>query len=245
MKKALLSGLATTVFLLTTGYSISNFGVANAAPPAVPSAPPQDVQIRMADGLVITGTFYPSSASGPASAVLLLHQYNGNRRQWDAFTSALSEKGYNVLAVDQRGFGKTGGSMDWTLAQHDGSSLMNWLRQQPTVDPDKVAVAGASIGSNVALRVCAADPKCHAAIALSPALDYVGVTTKDAITSMHNKAVFLAASERDTNPAADGVKALTAAAPVDLTVLTKIYRIHQLHATHILLYPALIPTILV
>src|SRR5258707_10025454 len=163
--------------------SISKPRVANAAPPFATSLPAQAVQIKMADGLVIKGTFYPASAGVAAPAVLLLHQYNGNRRQWDAFTTALTAKGYNVLAVDQRGFGETGGKVDWTLAEQDASVLMTWLREEPTVDLDKVAVVGASIGSNLALRVCASDPKCHTAIALSPALDYVGVTTKNAIIS--------------------------------------------------------------
>src|SRR5689334_11148039 len=79
-----------------------------AAPPYPPtSAPAQEIQIKMADGLAVKGTFYPTSAGTPGPAVLLLHQYNGNRRQWDAFTAALTAKGYNVLAVDQRGFGET------------------------------------------------------------------------------------------------------------------------------------------
>src|SRR5262249_36546038 len=136
--------------LLLAARLIANPGTADAAPPYPTSQPAQDVAIKMADGLVIRGTFYPASGSEPAPAVLLLHQYNGNRRQWDAFTNALIAKGYNVLAVDQRGFGETGGKLDWIRAEQDGGTLMTWLREEPTVDLDKVAVVGASIGSNLA-----------------------------------------------------------------------------------------------
>src|SRR5579871_3191318 len=209
--------LGFVVCVLIAAVVMNRGAAVRAAPPYPPtSVPAQEVQIKMADGLVVKGTFYPAAAATPAPAVLLLHQYNGNRRQWDAFTVALTAKGYNVLAVDQRGFGETGGQVDWTLAERDAAMLMTWLREEPTVDLDRVAVVGASIGSNLALRVCASDPKCHTAIALSPALDYVGVTTKNVVASMHNKAIFLVASERDANPSADGVKALTAIAPVDL-----------------------------
>ena len=244
MKKALFSIFAVMMVMLLGMHSTNDPSIVNAAPPIATSTPPHDVLFKMADGVVIKGTFYPSAASNPAPAVLLLHQYNGNRRQWDPFTVVLAANGYNVLAIDQRGFGETGGTMDWTRAQKDATDLMTWLRQQPTVNPDEVAVVGASIGSNLALRVCALDPKCHTSIALSPALDYVGLTTKGAVTSMHDKAIFLVASERDANPSADGVKALTAVAPIDLTVMTKIYGSKQLHGTDMLQYPDLIPMML-
>src|SRR5512140_3900014 len=119
MKKTLLGVLAVFVVVLMTGRSINSPFTANAAPGIPTSLPSQDVQFKMPDGLVIKGTFYPSSASDPAPAVLLLHQYGGNRRQWDPFTNALTAKGYNVLAIDQRGFGETGGNIDWILGQHD------------------------------------------------------------------------------------------------------------------------------
>src|SRR5260221_4041440 len=132
------------MILLTTARSFNNLGIAHAAPPGGTALPPQDVQIKMAEGLGIKGPFYVSSTGNPAPAVLLLHQYNGNRHQWDAFTNALTANGYNVLAVDQRGFGEMGGNLNWTLAEHDATDLMAWLREQPTVDLDKAAVVGAS-----------------------------------------------------------------------------------------------------
>src|SRR5258708_25310575 len=104
MKKALFGVLVLILLVIMTARSKSNPGIANAAPPFATSLPAQEVQIKMAAGLVIEGTFYPSSASNPAPAVPLFHQYNGNRGQWDALTTALPSIAYTVLVVDQPGF---------------------------------------------------------------------------------------------------------------------------------------------
>jgi predicted acyl esterase len=235
--------LAVMLMMLgAVGFTTTVGVIAAATEAATPE--PQEIKIKMADGLEILGTFYASAAQAQAPAVLLLHQYQGSRSQWAAFTAVLNGKGYNVLAVDQRGFGETGSTADWKLAQTDATALMTWLRQQPTVNPDKVAIVGASVGANVALMVCASDPKCHTAIALSPGTNFFDVISKDAVLGMKDQAIFLVASQGDQYSSDATVKALTVDAPTSLTTMTKIYAGTKLHGTDMLVYPDLIPTML-
>jgi len=238
MKKTMLYILASLMFVFTVG------GVSvTAAQDAVVG---EDVQIEMADGLVIVGTFYATAADSQAPALLLLHQLGGVRGEWESLITALAGKNYNILAVDQRGFGETGGEVDWVVAQEDATALMGWLREQSTVDAEQVTVVGASIGGNVALRICAADPSCHSAIALSPGLDFMGVTTEDAVSSMDGQSIFLAVVQNDPYGSQGAVKTLTAVAPQSVTVTTKIYGGEGTeHATQMVaVYPDLLPSIL-
>lgn len=152
----------------------------------------ETVVIPSSDGLEIQADYY---ASESGKAVLLLHMLNGRRRDWASLIPYLTEQGYAVLAVDLRGHGDTGGRQDWALAEEDVQVAVAWLREQGS---DQVAIIGASIGSNLALRGMANDENVVTAIALSPGLDYRGVTTDDAIETIDRRPVLFVAERLDS-----------------------------------------------
>lgn len=201
-----------------------------------------EVKIKMADGLEIQGTFYATQAK-ESPAVLLVHQNNGSRGQWDRLLPGLIGAGYNILAVDQRGFGNTGGSRDYPQLEKDDVVMMNWLREQPTVDKARVAIVGASVGSNGALRACAADEKCKVVIALSPGVNFFGVEPKEAISGMKKKSIMLLASQND-GESAQAVKSFLIVVPNESTAMVKVYGGTGLHGTDLLLLPNTAPLII-
>ncbi len=173
----------------------------------------QEVKIKASDGLQIVGSYYPSTLSGGHSpAALLLHQNGGSKEEWEPFIPALLAEGYTVLAVDQRGFGQTGGKVDWRLAEKDITAMLAWLRNIAAIKGDEVAIIGASIGSNLTLRACVTDAKCHVAVALSPGLNYFNVTTEDAARKLGDKAALLVAAQNDTE-SSNAVKKLAGVLP--------------------------------
>jgi pimeloyl-ACP methyl ester carboxylesterase len=211
-------GLLTSFALLVQSVP-STAAVQRESSTPVPS---QLISIPMADGLEIKGDFYTAPEGELAPAALLLHQNNGSGVGWIPFAVPLAAQGYNVLAIDMRGHGLTGGRRNWGLAESDAAALMDWLREQPTVDPDRVAIVGASIGANLALRVCSEDADCHAAIALSPGLNYFGISTRTAVEAMEDKSILLVASQLDAQ-SGDATKSLTSFTPSSVNVLTRIY----------------------
>lgn len=242
MKRLILGGLFSALIIFAAVFSSTARSSASAVSVAAPPTP-QLVKIPMADGLEIWSEFYAATGDEKAPAALLLHQFNGSSFEWQEFAVPLAEQGYNVLAVDMRGQGLTGGDIDWKLAESDALALMGWLREQDTVDPDRVAVIGASIGANLALRACAQDEACHAVIALSAGLGYFGVGTLDTVEGMKDKAIFLTASQNDT-PAGNDIKDLAAAAPSSADVLMHIYASSNRHGTAMFSFPDLIPMML-
>jgi dienelactone hydrolase len=131
------------------------------AAPQVPS--PRTVDLRAPDGVLLKGTYFSSGKPGPG--VLLLHQCNQQRKLWDVLGEHLASLGTNVLTIDYRGFGESGGIPHDKLTQEEESKIQteNWpgdinvafqyLLAQPGVTPGRIGVAGASCGVNNAIRL--------------------------------------------------------------------------------------------
>lgn len=160
----------------------------------------ETVSIRAGDELELVGDLYlPDDIADTGNpAVLLFHMLGSTRQAYDPILPDLVDAGYIVLNVDMRGHGDTGGNQVWDLAIEDTQVWLDWLREQDVVDDSRVAIMGASIGSNVALIGCAEDPDCIGAIALSPGLDYRGVQPESAVVDgLAERAVLLVASHTD------------------------------------------------
>lgn len=158
------------------------FTVSVTAQESAPAAPdptaPHLIDLPASDGLTLRGAYFSPHAEAPA--VLLLHQLYTTRHSWDTLTLALMESGYNVLAVDLRGYGKTRGAINWTRAQEDTQRWAAWLSQQSGVK--SVTMIGSSMGSALALTGCASFDSCKGAVAISPGLNYFGVSSEAALT---------------------------------------------------------------
>lgn len=159
-----------------------------------PEPEPQIVEISAEDGLLLVGEYYAAGAGRPA--VLLLHQLYTTRRSWKPLIVPLLDAGFNVLAVDLRGYGATQGRIDWQKAVEDVVTWAAWLRS--AAETADVAVIGSSMGSNLALVGCAHDPRCRTAIAISPGLNYYGVRTGPALAEgLRERSALLIYSARD------------------------------------------------
>jgi alpha-beta hydrolase superfamily lysophospholipase len=208
MKKCLVLFL----FLLTT------ISMAQEAPTPTPSPAftPQKVEVSATDGLTLKGDFYLLDASKPT--VLMLHQLYATRTAWNGLDGALLGAGFNVLAVDLRGYGKTGGGINWGQAVTDVQTWIDWLRNAG-VDGNKIITLGSSMGSVLAIAGCGNDSACATAIAISPAMSYYTVDITDALQEqLSGRKVLVIYAERDRYPAL-GVPKMLEIAPDIVTVL--------------------------
>jgi acetyl esterase/lipase len=159
----------------------------------------EEIQLEASDGLVLVGDLYrPEAIDEDLPAVLLMHQNGANRSSFEPLLPYLLEAGYIVINVDLRGFGATGGTRNFELALGDVQSWFDWLREQEGVDDSRIAVIGASIGSNLALVGCANDEACTTAVALSPGEDYFGVQPAEAIADGLDAFLVAAHSDRES-----------------------------------------------
>jgi dienelactone hydrolase len=184
-----------------------------------------DVDIQAPDGVSLKGTYF--SAGRPGPAMLLLHQCNMDRHAWDGLAADLAGNGFNVLTVDYRGFGESGGSKStdpdtraavrqkWPV---DVDAAFAYLTKQKGVDQSRLAVGGASCGVTQSSDLAARHHEIRALLLLS---GVASDAAKAYITGNRSLPVFGAASEGDTN-AAKGIQEAVAASK-DPKSVVKIY----------------------
>lgn len=140
---------------------------ATATPEPAPEAPPlpraENVRFRAADGKRVRAQ-YAAAAERGAPGVVLLHEIRGGPDQWDPLVAFLHDAGYATLAYKSRA----------SAFEHDrlpdAIGAVRWLRDQPGVDRERMALVGASIGASTTVLAMATDARrlVDAAVALSP-----------------------------------------------------------------------------
>ncbi len=173
----------------------------------------QKVTFLTDDKVLIVGTYYsPSSSNKNTStdAIILLHMLGRDRNDWNPFASTLSNStnGYAVLSIDLRGHGESvnqnGKAIsfqsftpnDFSKMVLDAKAAKQFLVTQKGINPNNIAIVGASIGANVALNYAASDPSIKAVVLLSPGLNYKGVITSDSIRKYVNP-IYMATAGKD------------------------------------------------
>src|SRR5213078_3112571 len=106
------------------------------------------VDLKASDGTILKASYFAAAKPGPA--VLLYHQSNRTRKEWDMVARQLAAAGINTLTVDVRGHGETGGQeshgearkKQWPL---DLDAAFQYLISQPGVKGDVIGIAGAGV----------------------------------------------------------------------------------------------------
>ena len=208
------------IVLLLAAATPASAQDATPEPTAVPAQiPTNPIEIPAADGLTLRGTYY--APHGDAPAVLLIHQLYVTQTSWRFLVTPLTEAGFNVLTIDLRGYGRTGGRINWQAARTDIVRWAAWLDEQPGVQ--SVSMLGSSMGSALALDGCLSYEPCPRAVALSPALAYYGVSIEDALAA--DLPLMVAYSDHDRYPARD-MQSIVELAGDDLTLFTYLGRTH-------------------
>lgn len=169
---------------------------------AVTPAPAQALTLTAPDGVKLAAAYYPpaikpQAGAGSAPGVVLLHMLGRTRGDWDAFAKELQSYGIATLALDLRGHGGSEGPVDWAKAPGDVRAAWEALLAQPAVDRKNTAIAGASIGANLALIAGANNPEVVAVVALSPGLDFQGVQPAPVLPNFGQRPMYLIASQDD------------------------------------------------
>jgi dienelactone hydrolase len=207
--------IITITCLFSNGNNNSNITFAQLQAKNSGEISGQKVSFLTDDGVLIVGTYYPpaspsSHQTTATHAVILLHMLGRNRNDWNTFASTLSNNsnGYAVLSIDFRGHGesinqdgKTISFQSFTPADFnkmvlDVKAAKHFLVTQRNTGANNIAIIGASIGANVALKYAASDPSIRTVVLLSPGLNYMGVTTSDSIRKYSNP-IYIAAGGKD------------------------------------------------
>jgi acetyl esterase/lipase len=134
---------------------------AHPAPQAPPAPPAKTVRFEAADGQAVTAKYTAAGRNAPA--VVLLHEIRGGPDQWKPLVGHLHAAGYATLAYRSRA-----GALE-SERLPDALAAVRWLRARRGVDPERLALVGASIGASTAVFAMATGARrtVDAAVALS------------------------------------------------------------------------------
>ena len=137
------------------------------------------IEARASDGVRLAGRWYPAPGERPsARTVLLLHGFAEDPTAWEgARASILNRHGWNVAALDSRGYGRSGG-LYASFGGREAGDISAWLDaiagRLAGLDPTaacQAAVWGRSMGAAIAMRAAVADRRITALVLESPMVD--------------------------------------------------------------------------
>ncbi len=145
--------------------------------------PLRSVSFPSADQVQVSGLLgQPTASQSPRPVVVLVHDFFSDKSEWLFMFERFLQHGYLPLAIDLRGHGDTpfpedGRSGPFLVVEDvensylDVHAALTWLRGQPAVDANRVAVVGNGGGANVAFVSIGAFPQeIKTAVALSPGI---------------------------------------------------------------------------
>jgi len=136
----------------------------------------------------------------------LLHQCNRQRKVWDDLAARLAASGLNVLTLDFRGFGESGGTPLEKLSMEEAYQYLNdiwygdvdtafrYLVSQPGVTRSVIGAGGASCGVNQAVQLSRRHPEVKALVLLSETTNSDG---RQFMRDSPNMPLFMAVADDD------------------------------------------------
>jgi dienelactone hydrolase len=165
------------------------------------------VDLTAADGTKLKATYFAAAKPGPG--VLLLHQCNRQRRIWDGLAQQLASAGINVLTLDYRGYGDSGGDRFDKLPPQQATQTQaekwpgdidvafQYLVSQPGVTHDMIGVGGASCGVNNSIQTARRHTEVKSLVLLSGNTDLKG---RQFLRESTKLPVFFAVADDDEFP---------------------------------------------
>lgn len=108
----------------------------------------REVTVTADDGTSLKGTYIPYGKS--EKSVILIHGIYSNRSMMTPYIPMYRKMGCNVLLIDLRGHGESGGRLTWGI--RETGDLGKWHQFLETVHPDgTVGLHGVSLGAAMSL----------------------------------------------------------------------------------------------
>jgi dienelactone hydrolase len=232
-----LAGLALPAFVLAACSSAPALQASNAAPRAEITAPslPAMVSFKEAtwysEQVKLSGRlFTPAAATGSAKApaVVLAPAYGETAESLDAYAAELAAQGIIALAIDYRGWGRSGAELylGQTLGTYDAQrfsehsadivyrrgridpdhqvqdlrNAITYLQSLPNVDRAKIGVAGLGLGGGHVISVMAQDTRARVGVAITPDIPGQGEEEKSFVPDAATQAEMIKLAREGAPP---------------------------------------------
>jgi pimeloyl-ACP methyl ester carboxylesterase len=121
--------------------------------PADDGAPFEDHTIITADGEALHAWWIPRPEA--VATIVFFHGNGGNLSDRSELFATLYRRGFQVLAVDWRGYGRSTGSPSEQGLYTDGRATWTYVTETLGIPPDQVIIHGRSLGGGIATKTAA------------------------------------------------------------------------------------------
>ncbi|MEE8349797.1 MAG: prolyl oligopeptidase family serine peptidase [Acidobacteriota bacterium] len=141
--------------------------------PADLGLPFEEVELDSGSGFKLRGWFILPPEWSDGRTAVFVHGARSNRYQGLEGVMHWHRRGYGLLTMDLSGHGTSEGRfVTYTVNERlDVTSMMEWARQHPTVDSDRVVLFGTSNGASAAIFSASEDPLLPALVLDAPFSD--------------------------------------------------------------------------
>ena len=116
----------------------------------------EEFYVVVAPEIKINALRFPTKDSASKGVVLYFHGNADNMARWGEHATQFTERGYDVVMYDYRGFGKTNGRLDEKNFLFDAHYIFDDLSRR--YNPDKIVLYGRSLGCGAAIKVASENP---------------------------------------------------------------------------------------
>jgi pimeloyl-ACP methyl ester carboxylesterase len=119
-------------------------------------APFQEHWITSPDGNEVNALFFEAAGGSQEKVVLYLHGNSDNLQRWASYHSDFTDRGFDFLAIDYRGYGKSRGVPTEEGLYTDAKAAYSFLLE--SYKPEQIYIFGRSLGTGVAGYLAAQTP---------------------------------------------------------------------------------------
>ncbi len=113
--------------------------------------PHEEIWLGTPDGEKINSIRIKSTTNTSKGVVLYFHGNADDLRRWGKYHADFTSRGYDFVAMDYRGFGKSSGDIDEQKYYEDALLLYNWcLERYPA---EAIVLYGRSLGTGIATQL--------------------------------------------------------------------------------------------
>ena len=177
-----------------------------------PPSTKHKIEFVTRDKFILVGDLYLASEPSSKPLVVLLHSFSMNAQVWKDMAQNLRLKGYNVLAMDLRGHGRSVYNEQlklksrfyykndtWAKLPKDVIDSIKYVKSNyPKINCDDVVIVGADIGASAgAIAALSLKKVPEKLVLISPMAEFKGIRMPIKTSKFYNAKIFMVLAKTD------------------------------------------------